>query len=347
MGEAPGIGALGAAWDAVFAAGPGLQMGRAWFRATEAAAVPEGARPLWLTLEVDGAAAGLLPLLRLPNGTVSSLTSPYSLLYQPLLGTGVNPFAAGIAFGRALRRWPVVRLEALDPGWAGLAGMLAGMRRAGLVSLRFAHFGNWHETVEEGWEAYVDSRPPVLRTTIRRRLRAAEKAGELRHEFIRAPGEVGAALAAYEAVYARSWKEPEPYGAFNRALLPSLAEAGVLRMAVLWRGERPIAAQYWTVEREVGTVLKLAHDEAEKAVSPGTVLTAVVIRSLLAEGVRALDFGRGDDAYKRGWVGLRRERVGVALVTPWRAQGALALARHAGGMVRRRIRGMRGVTGGS
>ena len=61
-----------------------------------------------------------------------------------------------------------------------------------------------------------------------------------------------------------------------------------------------MAAQYWTVQDGVGTVLKLAYDEAWKAISPGTVLSAHMIRLLLAEGVGELDYGRGDDAYKRG-----------------------------------------------
>lgn len=339
VGEAGGVAALGAAWDGVFAEGAGVQGGRAWFAATEAAALPVGARPLWLTLLDGGRGAALLPLLRLADGTVGSLTSPYTLLYQPLLAAGTDPFAAGLAFGRVLRRWPLVRLEAMDPGWPGLAPLLAGLRRAGLAPLRFEHFGNWHEETPDGWERYLETRPAQLRTTVRRRLRAAEKAADLRFELVRDPAGVEAALAAYEAVYARSWKEPEPFPRFNAGLLPLLAAAGVLRMAVLRRGERPIAAQYWTVDGGVGTVLKLAHDEAEKAVSPGTVLTAMVIRCLLAEGVRALDFGRGDDAYKRGWVGVRRVRVGVVLAAPWRVRGLLAVARHVAGGVRRRLGG--------
>lgn len=337
--EVPGLAGLGSEWDALFAAGPGVQSRRAWFEATEAAALPAGAQPLWLAVTERGAPAALLPLMRLPGGTLMSLTSPYTVLFQPLLAPGTDPFAAGLALGRHLRHWPMTRLEALDPGWAALPPFLAGLRRAGLAGLRFDHFGNWHETLGEGgWDGYLEAREGSLRSTVRRRLRAAEKMPELRHEIAREPEDIGTALAAYEAVYARSWKDEEPFPSFNPVLLPLLAQAGVLRLAVLWRGALPIAAQYWTVDGEVATVLKLAHDEAAKGLSPGTVLTAVMIRALLAEGVRALDFGRGDDPYKQGWVRERRQRVGVLLVAPWRLDGALVLARHWLGVARRRVR---------
>ena len=86
-------------------------------------------------------------------------------------------------------------------------------------------------------------------------------------------------------------------------------------------------------------MLKLAHDEAFKAHSPGTVLTALMLRHLLdQEHVAAIDFGRGDDAYKQGWATQRRQRIGLLLVNPWRPAGAATLLRHIAGRVRARDR---------
>jgi CelD/BcsL family acetyltransferase involved in cellulose biosynthesis len=93
--------------------------------------------------------------------------------------------------------------------------------------------------------------------------------------------------------------------------------------------------QFWAVRGGQAIVLKLAHDEAFKAQSPGTVLTALMLRHFLdAEHVARLDFGRGDDAYKQGWAVERRQRIGVLLVNPWRPAGIAALVRHAGGRMR-------------
>jgi len=84
--------------------------------------------------------------------------------------------------------------------------------------------------------------------------------------------------------------------------------------------------------------LKLAHDDAWRSLSPGTVLTAHMIRGLLGEGAAELDFGRGDDGYKASWASLRRPRIGVLLANPRDPRGLLALARHWAGVVLRKRR---------
>ena len=74
----------------------------------------------------------------------------------------------------------------------------------------------------------------------------------------------------------------------------------MLRLGVWSIGEEPVAVQFWVVKDGHATVLKLAHDEAFKAHSPGTVLTALMLRHFLnKEHVTRIDFGRGDDATSR------------------------------------------------
>jgi CelD/BcsL family acetyltransferase involved in cellulose biosynthesis len=65
------------------------------------------------------------------------------------------------------------------------------------------------------------------------------------------------------------------------------------------------------------------------------VLTALMLRLMLdGEGVREIDFGRGDDPYKQGWASERRQRVGLVLVNPRRIAGLVELARHRLGRLR-------------
>jgi CelD/BcsL family acetyltransferase involved in cellulose biosynthesis len=54
--------------------------------------------------------------------------------------------------------------------------------------------------------------------------------------------------------------------------------------------------------------------------------------------VTALDFGRGDDPYKQGWVSDRRQRIGLLLINPFRPAGLIALVRHALGRIKARLR---------
>jgi hypothetical protein len=213
-------------------------------------------------------------------------------------------------------------------------------RRAGLVALRFDHFGNWSEDVTGlAWSAYLQSRAGALRETIRRRLRRAEKLPDARFDLFIEPEQMETAASAFESVYARSWKEPEPYPEFNVALMRAMARPGWLRLGVWSVGPVPVAVQLWVVRDGNAIVLKLAHDEAFKAHSPGTVLTALMLRHLLDnEHVARIDFGRGDDAYKQGWAVERRQRIGLLLVNPWRLAGIAALLRHTAGRGRDAIR---------
>ncbi len=318
---------------------------RLWFDALLAHALPEGAEPL---LAADPTRCVLLPLWR-REGRLESLAGPYSLAWRPLFATGLDAGArreGGRALAGLVRGARPMTLSLLDPDLPGLAELLAGLREGRALAGRFDHVGNWHETLASGagWEAYLASRAPTLRTTIVRKLARAERTH--RFELVGEPGPVlEEAIAAYEDVRARSWKPEEPFPDFDAALLRAAASAGVLRLAVLRGREdgRAVAAQYWMLDREAGlrraTVLKLSHDEAAKAASPGTVLTALAIRHLIGEdGVRILDFGRGDDPYKQLWAGQRRQRIGLVIADPLSPPGLAALARQWAGPLLRRLR---------
>jgi len=321
---------------------------RLWFDLVLAHALPEGAAPLLAecATDKDGPAA-ILPLLRARQG-LSSLTTPYSLSFRPLPAAGADLAAAGASLGQALRFAPPLRLELLDRAAPCLAVFRAGLARAGIRAMAFDHVGNWHQVLPEGatWKDYLAARPPALRATITRKLARARR--DLRFEPVAEPGPaLETAIAAYEAARAASWKPHEPFPDFDRHLLRAAAAAGVLRLGVL-RGatdSQPVAAQYWILDRGPGgarraTVLKLAHAEAARALSPGTVLSALMIRQLLEEdGVGELDFGRGDDAYKRDWVSGRRQLIGLILAHPWHPLGAAAIARQVLGGLRRWLKG--------
>ncbi len=334
------LAALPAAASALFA-DPARELGasRLWFEQSIAHALPAGALPALLA---DAGPAALWPMLLSGAERLSSLTTPYTTLFAPLFAPAADAAAhraAGEAFGRFCRRWAVVRLDALDAEAPPLPAWTLGIRRAGLRILRFDHFGNWHEPLAgRDFAAYLADRPGALRETLRRKLRRAEAGGGF--ALVRSADGLADAIAAYEDVYARSWKPAEPFPLFNPALIEATAAAGILRLGILRLGGRPVAVQFWVVCGGVATVLKLAHDEAARALSPGTVLTAWMIRALLEQdAITAVDFGRGDDPYKRHWARARRQRIGLMLINPRRPAGLAALARGLASAARARLRG--------
>jgi CelD/BcsL family acetyltransferase involved in cellulose biosynthesis len=324
----------------LFAAAGTFFSTRAWWDVVLAHAVPPNATPNLLLIRQDGAAKALFPMLLDPaSGGFRALTTPYTSLYEPLIAAeGADRAAIWTTFARFCRSFPTTRLDALDP--AAAPEIAAAGRRAGLAVARFDHFGNWHEDVTGlNWAAWLAGRPGALRETIRRRTRRAERLSGARFALFDATNDLEAGITAFETVYARSWKEPEPYPLFNPAQIRAAASLGLARLGVWSIDEVPAAAQFWIVEHGWARVLKLAHDEAFKAHSPGTVLTAWMIRHMIErEHVVGLDFGRGDDPYKQGWVGHRGQRIGMLLINPRRPGGMIALARHTLGRVKARLR---------
>jgi hypothetical protein len=309
---------------------------RAWWETVLAHAMPPHAAPRLLLVRVDGVASGLFPMLMDPD--FRALTTPYSCLYEPLVAEGADRAAVFAAFAGYCRRFATTRLDALDHALAG--EFVIGARHAGLAVARFDHFGNWHEDVSGlDWTGWLARRPGALRETIRRRTRRAERLAGARFQMFCDQNDLEAGITAFEAVYARSWKDPEPFPQVNPAQIRAAASLGLARLGVWWIDGIAAAAQFWFVEHGQATVLKLAHDEAFKAHSPGTVLTAWMIRHMIQrEQVTALDFGRGDDPYKQGWVADRRQRIGLLLINPRKPAGMVALARHGMGRIKARLR---------
>jgi hypothetical protein len=309
---------------------------RLWYDTVLGHALPAGSRAV---LALAGGERGvLLPLLRQPDGRLCSLVTPYTLTWRPLPAPGAAMREAGLALGRLLRGGRPARLDTLDAAAPGLEDLLAGLRQSGLVPLRFDHFGNWWQPLEPGadWDAYLAERPSALRATIRRKLARAGR--ESRFELLREPGPaLEKGIRAYEAVRARSWKPWEPFPDFDAALMRAAAGIGALRLGVLRDLDgQPLAAQYWVVSGGYASLLKLAHVEDARAASPGTVLSALMARGVIEDDkATALDFGRGDDAYKPLWVSQRRQRTGLLLADPRSPAGLLALARQTAGHGRR------------
>jgi CelD/BcsL family acetyltransferase involved in cellulose biosynthesis len=321
---------------------------RAWYESFVAAGLSPDAQPLFLTLPgSDGNIRAVIPCQRRVSDDpqVSSLTSFYSCDFRPLIAPDGDAAATAFELGRKLAERfsgeATIRLDSLDSTLPTLEPFLAGLAHPGRAILRYAYFGRWWETVEgRDFPAYLSARDGALREVIRRKGARLAREGAT---FTMIAADSGAAdversIADYEAVYAASWKVAEPFPEFQPTLMRKLAREGWLRLAICRLGERPIAAQFWVVVGRTATVLKLAHDRQFDKQSPGTLLTAFAIRTLMDnDRIAHLDFGRGDDAYKKGWATHRTPHIGVLSVDIKRRP--LLVARHLAGAALRRLKG--------
>jgi hypothetical protein len=326
--------------DRLFASKP-------WFEAFLAAGLEVGVEPLFFVLNGAGGPRALIPCKRLPHGdpSISSLTSFYSCDFRPMIAAAEDEPATAFELGKALAERlsgeAVFGFDSLDSSWTSLTPFLKGLARPGRPLLSYAHFGRWWEDVRgRTYDQYLAARDGALREVIRRKTDRLTRDGAT-FTMVgagRSAAETEAAIADYETVYAASWKEAEPFPAFQPTLMRKLAEAGWLRLALCHLEGRPIAAQLWVVVGRTATVLKLAHDQGFGKQSPGTVLTGFAIRTLMeGDHVDTLDFGRGDDPYKRGWTTRRTPHIGVQSVRL--ARRPMLVARHMLGVATRKLTG--------
>jgi hypothetical protein len=305
------------------AAQPCLHARLSWFRLLRAHCPPPGRLQVlrarndvtaaWLFLAADGRQA-----------------QPYASWYSLRFGVAGDPRLAEAMFRAAREYLPKITLGPV----ADAAALLLALRRSGWIAWAEPMTGNWiARTAGLDFAAYWAKRPGKLRSTAQRKAKAAGLELSIHNRFD------PAAWAEYEAVYRASWKPEEGSFPFLRALAEQEGAAGTLRLGIARHHGRPVAAQLWIVENGVATIHKLAYAEDAKAMSPGTVLGMEMFRRAIDEDrVREIDYGTGDDAYKRDWMDERRQLWRIVACNPRKPRGVAALIRHKASALVRRMR---------
>ncbi len=257
-------------------------------------------------------------VLTAANGRCESLRNWYSFSWRPLGCTGLLPALAKDLKRRTARvtLWPV-------PGEDGSARVLAAaFRQAGwLVAVEHCDHNHVLPVRGRSFAQYWQARPGAMRTTLKRK---AKKVTVAIHDRFDA-----AAWADYEAIYSESWKPEEGDPALLRAFAQAEGAAGRLRLGVAYAGGAAVAAQFWTVERGVAYIHKLAHRESARPLSAGTTLSAALFERVIdVDKVDLVDFGTGDDGYKRDWMELDRPRYRIDCLDPRQPRSWPALGKR-------------------
>lgn len=302
---------------------PGLFDRLRWFRLVEAHCPPPG-HPL-VARARDGERSAWL-FLADRGGRGEALRCWYSLRFG-LIGDLEGAEQIARALRKRLHSLEIYPLEDPEP----LAG---AFRRAGWATFLGPATVSWRiDTAGQDFEAYWAARPGKLRNTAQRKAKAAGLDIEIHRDFD------PAAWAAYEEVYAASWKPEEGSPAFLRALAEREGAEGRLRLGIARKDDRALAAQLWTIEDGTAWIHKLAYREDSKSLSPGTVLSMAMFRAALdGDRVSRIDYGTGDDGYKRDWMGERATLWRLEAFNPASPRGLAGAARAALSALVRRLR---------
>lgn len=258
------------------------------------AAVRRDADALWLPIRDDGKRHG------------RALASWYTLAFAPLFTPHSDATTRDVLLHEAARllrrRFATINLWPLEPDEA--AALQRAFSANGWLARNAFEAAHWvAHTTGLDFDAYWERRSSKLRNTVRRRAKKSAVETRIFDGF-----DVDA-WAAYEAIYAQSWKPAEGSMAFLRAVAQMEGAAGTLRLGLAHREGRAVAAQLWTVENSIATIHKLAHLESEREHSPGTLLSEAMFRHVLDhDRPDLISYGNGDEPYKAEWMDERRER---------------------------------------
>jgi hypothetical protein len=272
-------------------------------------------RPEWFTLLAESANAqpvvaqaqdhGELAALPLKKGEarLEPLVNWYSFTWRPLFSPRADRAVMLEAIARSLRQharrvtlWPL-------PDEDDSATLLESrFRKAGWIVFRTACDTNHILRVRgRSYADYLASCPGPLRTTLKRKAKKIEiDISDIFQDNI---------WEIYQSIYQRSWKPEEGDQALLRHFAEAEGKAGHIRLGIAYHQQIPVAAQLWTVEGDTAYIHKLAHLEDAHPLSAGSVLTAALMEYVIdTDKVEIVDFGTGDDHYKKDWMDDVRPR---------------------------------------
>lgn len=292
-----------AAEDSVF-------FSRTWFENLLRHATADRENILLACVVEDGKVLALLPLeMRSPEHWYA-LTNLYSSLYTLLIAEHEQgEVIECLARGLSRQPFSLLRLDPIAADDRTLQEFQQAMESLGVACHRRFRFYNWvHRTQGQSFYDYMGARPARVRNSIARKERKlAREHGYTIRLFT--GSDLQQAMADYNAVYRRSWKANELCGEFVDGLACGLSGQDRLRLAILYVGDRPVAAQLWFVVHGKASIFKLAYDEDWRRYSPGSILTKYLMKHVIDnDKVAEIDFLTGNDTYKQDWMSERRER---------------------------------------
>ncbi len=242
-------------------------------------------------------------MLKRGKDRLEPLVNWYSFTWRPVFTANAHrPALLGEAarylkqHARRVTLWPL-------PDEDGSATLIeSAFRKAGWAVFRSPCDTNHILRVQgRDYAEYLAGLPGPVRTTLKRKTKKVEvNIHDYFHDVI---------WNIYEEIYARSWKPEEGDPALLRRFAQAEGDAGRIRLGIAKHEGMPVAAQFWTVENSTAYIHKLAHIEDARNLSAGSVLTAALMEHVLdTDRVEIVDFGTGDDGYKKDWMDDVRPR---------------------------------------
>ena len=229
--------------------------------------------------------------------------------------------AALVAFLKAERgRWDLIQLHEQPPEGDVRTGFQAAFGRGGFRVGVSAGPSCPFLRLTGSWPDYLATRSRGFRKQLRRKSRQLAALGRVelvRHDV---PEEAAAAMQAYRALEARSWKAAADTGVgrdadsfgYYQELAREFAARGAFALHLLTLGGEPIAGTFGIAYRRRFYSLQIVHDRTFDRFLPGMLLTAFELEALHRSGTcEEYDFLGGFLNNKTSWTAAARPTIGL------------------------------------
>ena len=212
-----------------------------------------------------------------------------------------------------LEQRSLIDLNLFAPTSPSLSLLMWAFKDAGMPVCTYDYAGNWMEdTSHLDYQRYLKNRSKSIRKGTQRKKRRLQETHDIRFEIITEELQAEKAIALFDAVYTKSWKEPDYFNDFTPGLIRTCAEQGTLRLGVLYVDGEAASVEMCIVANKQATFAKSAYDPKYSDYSVSSILLLHVIEHVITtDQVQQISFGVFDDPYKKSWCKQRNELWGV------------------------------------
>jgi CelD/BcsL family acetyltransferase involved in cellulose biosynthesis len=234
-----------------------------------------------------------------------------SVLCQPEHEDAVTDAVAHRLVARSQPRrdslhWDLLALECVPVTDTASAKLIANLVEADCSIVRRANASCWSVDLPATWEEYVSLLSKSHRKQIQRAFRDEVMTGHAHLKTIDNLHELRSGMELLLDLHRRRWESlrregslsRERFAGFLRDVAPLLLRNNALQLSLLNLDGRCAAVDFHLVSGDTNYVYQGGIEPALAKHSPGSLLTALLIRDAIGRGRKRFDFLRGDEPYK-------------------------------------------------
>lgn len=195
---------------------------------------------------------------------------------------------------------------------------------------KYYHSANWCVKIKDGdFASYMAARPKKLQNTLRRKNKKLHNQAKSEIIIYDSKDNIGKAIEDYQAIYQSSWKEAEFSPSFIQNFIQTTAQLKILRLGILYIEGKPASFVEMILCADRALIYKLAYVPDYNHFSPGSILLSEMIKHVIEkDGVNLIDFGLGNDPYKRDWMEEKTQIFGIIAFNKKNLNGLIGASRH-------------------